>query len=126
MSNLTEDSMVHLPYLPKQYLTPCQSQQQNTMRHIPSHSRLNYNWRTKAATVDLHHHCKMQVKGDDHTFSCKNCIETKVHSAIKKSGHHFIYLEKYIIQRHMKKYSGLNEEQIEKDTFFWRVKPFGE
>jgi hypothetical protein len=49
----------------------------------------------------------MQVKWDDHTFSSKNCMETKVHSAkTKKSGHHFIYLEDYVIQRQMNKQSG--------------------
>jgi hypothetical protein len=42
---------------------------------------LNYNWRTKAATDDLHHHRSMQFKMDDHKFSSKNCMETKVHSA---------------------------------------------
>jgi hypothetical protein len=40
---------------------------------------LNYNWRTKAATGDIHHHCKMQFKRDDHTFSNKNCMGKKVH-----------------------------------------------
>ncbi len=33
----------------------------------------------------------------------------------KKSGHHFIYLEDYVIQRQMNKQSGFNVEQIEKD-----------
>jgi hypothetical protein len=33
----------------------------------------------------------------------------------KKSGHHFIYLEDYVIQRGMNKQSGFNVEQIEKD-----------
>jgi hypothetical protein len=42
---------------------------------------LNYNWRTKATTEDLHHHCKLQVKKEDHTFNSKNCMETKVHPA---------------------------------------------
>ncbi len=41
----------------------------------------------------------------------------------KKSGHHFIYLEDYVIQRRMNKQSGFNAEQIEKDKFR-RVKPF--
>jgi hypothetical protein len=45
---------------------------------------LNFNWRTKATTDDLHHHRSMQVKRDDHTFSGKNCMETKVHSAKTK------------------------------------------
>jgi hypothetical protein len=85
---------------------------------------LNYNWRTKATTDDLHHHRSMQVKRDDHTFSSENCMETKVHSArTKKSGHHFMYLEDYAIQRQMNKQSGFNAEQIEKDKFR-RVKPF--
>jgi hypothetical protein len=78
---------------------------------------LNYNWRTKAATDDLHHHRKMQVKKDDHTFGSKNCMETKVHFAKQNSGHHFIYLEDYAIQRRMNKQSGFNAEQIEKDNY---------
>jgi hypothetical protein len=45
---------------------------------------LNYHWRTKAVTDDLHHHHSMQVKRDDHTFSSKNCMETKVHSTKTK------------------------------------------
>jgi hypothetical protein len=45
---------------------------------------LNYNWKTKAATDDLHHHRSRQVKKDDHTFSSKNCMETKEHSAKTK------------------------------------------
>jgi hypothetical protein len=45
---------------------------------------LNYNWKTKAATDDLHHHHSMQAKRDDHTFSSKNCMGTKVHSAKTK------------------------------------------
>ncbi len=84
MSNLIDNSMDHSLYLPKQYLMPCQSQQQITMRYILSHSLLNDNWRTKAATEDLHHHRKMQVKRDVHTFGSKNCMETKVHYAKTK------------------------------------------
>ncbi len=34
---------------------------------------------------------------------------------IKKSGHHFIYLDDYNIQRQMNKQSGFNAEQINKD-----------
>jgi hypothetical protein len=45
---------------------------------------LNYNWRTKATTDDFHHHHSMQVKRDDHTFSGKNCMETKVQSTKTK------------------------------------------
>jgi hypothetical protein len=59
---------------------------------------LNYNWRTKAATDDLHHHRSMQVKMDDHTFSSKNCMDTK-------------------------EQSGFNAEQIERINIR-RVKPF--
>ncbi len=60
----------------------------------------------------------MQVKRDDYAFSSKNCMETKVHSAkTKKSGHHFIYLEDYAIQKRMNKQSGFNAEQIEKDKY---------
>jgi hypothetical protein len=44
-------------------------------------------------------------------------METKVHSADKKSGHHFIYLEDHVIQRQMNKQSGFNAEQIEKDKY---------
>ncbi len=88
------------------------------MRHNLSHSWLNYNWRIKATTDDLHRHRSMLVERDDHTFSGKNCMETKVHSAkTKKSGHHFIYLEDYVIQRQMSKQSGFNAEQIEKDKY---------
>ncbi len=85
MSNLTDKSMDHLPYLPKQYLTPCQSQQLSKMRHILSHSWLTYNWKTKAATDNLHHHRSRQVKKDDHTFRSKNYMETKVHSTKNKT-----------------------------------------
>ncbi len=35
----------------------------------------------------------------------------------KKTGHHFIYLEDYVIQRQMNKQSGFNAEQIEKDKY---------
>jgi hypothetical protein len=59
----------------------------------------------------------MQVKRDDQTFSNKNCMETKLHSAKTNSGHHFIYLEDYVIQRRMNKQSGINAEQIEKDNY---------
>ena len=33
------------------------------------------------------------------------------------SGHHFIYLDDYNIQRRMNKQSGFNAEQIEKDNY---------
>jgi hypothetical protein len=35
----------------------------------------------------------------------------------QNSGHHFIYLKDYVIQRKMNKQSGLNAEQIEKDNY---------
>jgi hypothetical protein len=35
----------------------------------------------------------------------------------QKSGHHFIYLEDYLIQRQMNKQSEFNAEQIEKDKY---------
>jgi hypothetical protein len=41
-------------------------------------------------------------------------MESKVHPAKQKSGHHFIYLDDYNIQRQMKQ-SGFNAEQINKD-----------
>ncbi len=51
-------------------------------------------------------------------------METKVHSTnTKQSGHHFLYIEDYVIQRQMNKQSGFNAEQIEKDKFR-SVKPF--
>ncbi len=124
MSNLTDKSMDHLLYLPKQYLTHCQSQQLSKMRHILSHSWFIYNWKTKAATGDLHHHRSRQVKRDDHTFSSKNCMETQVHFAKNKMLGIILYLEDYDIQRQMNKQSGFNAEQIEKDKIIRRVKPF--
>ncbi len=71
MSNLTDNKMYHSLYLPKQYLAPCQSQQLSKMSHILSPAWLNYNWRTKATTDDLHHHRSIQVNRDDHTFISK-------------------------------------------------------
>ncbi len=35
----------------------------------------------------------------------------------QKSGHHFIYLDNYNIQRQMNKQSGFNAERIEKDKY---------
>ncbi len=35
----------------------------------------------------------------------------------QKSGHHFTYLDNYIIQRRMNKQSGFNAEQIDKDKY---------
>jgi hypothetical protein len=45
-------------------------------------------------------------------------METKVHSTKKiNNGHHFIYLEDYVIQSRMNKQAGFNAEQIEKDSY---------
>ncbi len=116
MSNLTDNSMGHLLYLRKQYLTPCQSQQQSKMRHI----RLIADWTTtgeqKAATDDLHHHRSIQVNRDDHILSSKNCMEIKAHSAKTR-----IWASYHIPRklRHSKtnEKSGFNAEQIEKDWY---------
>jgi hypothetical protein len=125
MSNLTDNSMGHSLYLPKQYLMPCHSQQQSKMRHTLSHSWLNYNWRTKAATDGLHHHCSMQVKRDDHTFSSKNCMNTKVHSAKTKIWASF-HIPWRLRHSKTNEQSGANAEQIEKDKYpesktVWRI-----
>jgi hypothetical protein len=42
-------------------------------------------------------------------------MESKVHPANQNSGHHFIYLDDYNIQRGVNKQSGFNAEQIDKD-----------
>ncbi len=42
-------------------------------------------------------------------------MESKVHPTNQKSGHNFIYLDDYNIQRRMNKQSGFNAEQINKD-----------
>jgi hypothetical protein len=44
-------------------------------------------------------------------------METKVNPQKQKSGHHFIYLEDYVIPRQMNKQSGFNAEQIETDKY---------
>ncbi len=59
----------------------------------------------------------MQVKRDDHTFSSKTVWKQKYTPQKQKTGHHFIYLDDYNIQRWMNKQSGLNAEQIEKDNY---------
>jgi hypothetical protein len=41
----------------------------------------------------------------------------KIHSAKRKTGHHFMYLEDYVIQKQMNKQSGFVAEQIEKDKY---------
>ena len=57
----------------------------------------------------------MQVKRDDHTFSSKTVWNQRYTPQITKSGHHFLYLGDYNIQRRMNKQSGFNVEQINKD-----------
>ncbi len=42
-------------------------------------------------------------------------MESKVHPANQKSGHHCTYLDNYNIQRWMNKQLGFNAEQINKD-----------
>ncbi len=113
--------MDHSLYLPKQYLTPCQSQQLK-MRHILSHSWLNYNWRIKAATNDLHHHRSMQVKRDDHKF-IRTVWKQRYTLQKQHSGYHIIYLEDYDIQRWMNKQTGFNADKL-KRIIIQRVKPF--
>ncbi len=49
------------------------------------------------------------------THSVVNCMESKVHPANQKSGHHFIYLDNCNIQKRMNKQSGFNAGQIKKD-----------
>jgi hypothetical protein len=49
-------------------------------------------------------------------------METKVHPAKQKSGHHFKYLEKYVIQRQMNN-QGLMQNKL-KRIDNRRVKPF--
>ncbi len=93
------------------------------MRHNLSHSWLNYNWRTKATTDDLHHHRSKQVKRDDHTFSSKTVWKQRYTPQKQKNLGIISYLEDYAIQRQMNKQSGFNAEQINKDKFR-RVKPF--
>ncbi len=57
----------------------------------------------------------MQVKSDDHIFSSMTVWNQRYTPEIEKSGHHFIYLDDYIIQSQMNKQSGFNAEQINKD-----------
>ena len=78
---------------------------------------MNYNWKTKAVTDDYHHHCSRQVKRDDHTFSSRTVWNQRYTPQKQKSGHHFIYLDNYNIQRQMNKQSEFNAEQIEKDKY---------
>ena len=113
MSTLIDNSMSHSLYLPKTVFNALLVAATKWDINL-SHSWWNYNWKTKATTDDLHHHRSMQVKRDDHTFSSKTVWKQRYTLQIKKSGHHFIYLDDYNIQRRMKQ-SGFNAEQINKD-----------
>jgi hypothetical protein len=57
----------------------------------------------------------MQVKRDDHTFSSKNCMETKVHSAKTKLWASF-HTSRKLRHSKMNKQSEFNVEQIEKNN----------
>ncbi len=57
----------------------------------------------------------MQVKRDDHTFSSMTEWNQRYSPQIKKSGHHFIYLDNYNIQRRINRQSGFNAEENNKD-----------
>ena len=63
----------------------------------------------------IYYHRSMQVKSDDHTFISTTVWHQWYTPQTKKSGHHFIYLGDYNIQRRMNKQSGFNAEQINKD-----------
>jgi hypothetical protein len=57
----------------------------------------------------------MQVNRDAHTFSSKNCMETKVHYAKTKMG--IIHIPKKLRHSEMNEQSGFNVEQIKKDRY---------
>ncbi len=59
----------------------------------------------------------MQIKRDDHTFSSKNCMETKVHSATQKNWASFHIPRRLHHSKRMNKQSGFNVEQIDKDKY---------
>jgi hypothetical protein len=78
---------------------------------------MNYNWRTKAATDDLHHHHLMQVK----TMITKSVARTvwKQRYTPQKQK---LWVSFYIPRRlqhskQMNEQSGFNAEQIEKDNY---------
>ncbi len=114
MSNLTDNRMDHSLYLPKQYLTPCQSQQQKW-----DTSCLIADWTTTGEQRQL-----LMIFTITAPCRSKGMITPSVGITVwkqrytpqkQKSGHHFMYLENYVIQRQMNKQSGFNVEQIEKD-----------
>jgi hypothetical protein len=78
---------------------------------------LNYNWRTKAATDDFHHHHSMQVKKMITNSVVRTVWKQRYTPQKQNSGYHFLYLEDYDIQRRMNKQSGFDAEQIKKDNY---------
>jgi hypothetical protein len=58
----------------------------------------------------------MQVKRDDHTFSSKNYMETKVHSAKTEIWASF-HIPRKLHYSKTNEQSGFNAEQIEKDKY---------
>jgi hypothetical protein len=71
---------------------------------------------------DLHHHHSMQVNKDDHTFSSKNCMEAKVHSAKTKIWASY-HIPRKLHHSKTNEQSGFSAEQIEKRDI-QRVKLF--
>jgi hypothetical protein len=83
---------------------------------------MNNNWKTKAATDDLHHHCSIQVKRNDHKSVARTVWKQRYTLQKQKSGHHTIHLENYIIQRQMYNKDSMRNELKRIDIL--RVKPF--
>ncbi len=117
--------MIHLLCLPKQYLTPCYSQQLikwDTTCHIAD-------WTTTGEQRQI-----LMIFTITATCRSKGMITPSVVRTVwkqrytpqkQKSGHHFIYLEDYIIQRQMNKQSGFNTDQTIRINIR-RIKPFEE
>ncbi len=126
MSNLTENSMGHLLYLQKQYLTPCQSQQQIKW----DTSCLIADWTTtgekRQPLMIFTNTVQCRWKGIISPSLVRTVWKQRYTLQIQKSGHHSIYLESCVIQRRMKKQSGFNVEEIENDNYpegktVWRI-----
>jgi hypothetical protein len=123
MSNLTDNSMDHSLYLPKTVL--------NALLVTATKwdtTCLIADWTTTGEQRQL-----LMIFTTTAQCRLKGMITPSVVRTVwkqrytpqkqKKSGHHFIYLEDYVIKRQMNRQSGFNAEQIEKDKFR-RVKPF--
>ncbi len=123
MSNLTDNSMYHSLYLPKQYLMPCQSQQLIKW----DTSCLIADWTTTGEQRQLLRILTITAKCRSKGMITPSVVRTvwKQRYTLQKqnSSHHFIYLEDYNIQRRMNKQSGFNAEQM-KRIIIRRVKPF--